>query len=210
MKNDPEKGFCPSCGKEVEIFSLLSKGDFQKKCIVCEMDIDEKNDTEDNSETSNLKKSASLDKTTPSFYKKLDKVIIAEDSKLLTELMIDLFKEKGYSKALITCSNGFSYIKELTRSLINKEKPNLIILDIFMPEMNGLNCCVATRAIEQEFQIEKPTPILFFTSSELDSAMKKTMEKYPPATHISKGDEADMQSMINRLEIVISKLLKTK
>lgn len=68
------------------------------------------------------------------------KIIIAEDDSDIVELLSLYLKSEGYE--IITADNGKSAF-----SLIEKEKPDLGIFDIMMPEMNGYELIQKTREI---------------------------------------------------------------
>ncbi|WP_028973850.1 response regulator transcription factor [Spirochaeta cellobiosiphila] len=76
--------------------------------------------------------------------------IIDDDISLQGTLTIAL-KKKGYK--VVTYSTGAEAILNITR-----EKPNLIILDIMMPLMDGINFCKVFRSQNQS------TPIIFLSS----------------------------------------------
>ncbi len=69
---------------------------------------------------------------------KLNKVLIVEDDSSLLIGLKDNFKLAGYEVA--TATNGTA---GLNRAL--ELKPNLIILDLMLPEMNGYEVCQAIR-----------------------------------------------------------------
>ena len=62
--------------------------------------------------------------------KKKKKILIIEDEKFLLEIYQSRFEKEGYQ--VLTAING-----QRGLVLAQKEKPDLIILDILMPEMNG-------------------------------------------------------------------------
>lgn len=77
------------------------------------------------------------------------KILIADDEKPLTELLQRQFKEYGY---FVYTANSSSQVLELLRY-----QPDIILLDINMPDMNGLALCKSIRATVS-------CPILFLTA----------------------------------------------
>ncbi len=78
------------------------------------------------------------------FFNKLDtaegqmpKILIVDDEphiRLLLEQTLEELEEKGV--VLLLADNGESAVE-----IIKKERPNLVLLDIMMPKMNGFDVC---------------------------------------------------------------------
>lgn len=83
------------------------------------------------------------------------KIAIIEDDALLAEMYTQKFKKDGYEVA--RAKDGEEGLK-----LIKQEKPNLILLDIMMPKMNGLQVLQAVKADPDE-QI-KNIPVILLTN----------------------------------------------
>ncbi|MFH2204936.1 MAG: response regulator transcription factor [Elusimicrobiota bacterium] len=84
------------------------------------------------------------------------KVLIVEDEKGLVKLIKYNFEKEGYAVAA-------AYDGEAGLALARKDKPDLILLDIMLPKMDGLSLC---KALRQDSRI----PIIFLTAkkSEID------------------------------------------
>jgi two-component system alkaline phosphatase synthesis response regulator PhoP len=78
------------------------------------------------------------------------KILIVDDEPQIVEICQDYLKAAGYET--VTASNG---VKGL--SLARREKPDLIVLDLMMPEMDGLDVC---RTIRRESEV----PIIMLTA----------------------------------------------
>jgi two-component system, OmpR family, alkaline phosphatase synthesis response regulator PhoP len=85
------------------------------------------------------------------------KILLVDDEPDILELMEYNLKKENYE--VIKCSNGRDAI-----NIVKKEKPDLIILDIMMPEMDGIETC---RAIRQIPEFNK-TMITFLTARNED------------------------------------------
>ncbi len=85
------------------------------------------------------------------------KILLVDDEPDILEFMEYNLKKENYS--VIKANNGKDAI-----SIAKKEKPDLIILDIMMPEMDGIETCRALREIP-EF---KNTMIAFLTARNED------------------------------------------
>ncbi|KAF0151723.1 MAG: DNA-binding response regulator [Ignavibacteria bacterium] len=86
------------------------------------------------------------------------KILLVDDEKDIVEFLEYNLISEGFE--VITASNGQEALVKLS------ENPDLIILDVMMPKMDGYETCSRIRATEAF----KNTPILFLTakSSELD------------------------------------------
>jgi two-component system alkaline phosphatase synthesis response regulator PhoP len=78
------------------------------------------------------------------------KILLIDDQPEIVEVCRDYFKSAGYD--VITANNGLTGLQSSRR-----EKPDLIVLDLMMPEMDGLDFC---RAIRRESGV----PIIMLTA----------------------------------------------
>jgi two-component system, OmpR family, alkaline phosphatase synthesis response regulator PhoP len=78
------------------------------------------------------------------------KILIVDDEPQIVEICKDYLKAAGYDT--VTASNGLQGV-----SLARREKPDLIVLDLMMPEMDGLE---VTRTIRRESGV----PIIMLTA----------------------------------------------
>ncbi len=84
----------------------------------------------------------------------MPKILVVDDEKMLTELLAQHFRDKGY--IAYEANSGKEAIEKLS------VKPDLILLDINMPDMDGLEVCRRIR----DFVC---CPILFLTARIEDS-----------------------------------------
>lgn len=87
----------------------------------------------------------------------LKKILIVDDEPDILEFLQYNLKREGYD--VVTAPDGKQAL-----SVAAAEKPDLIILDIMMPEMDGVEACGRLRAMK-EFQ---HTPIAFLTARDED------------------------------------------
>ncbi len=78
------------------------------------------------------------------------KILIVDDEPQIVEICKDYLKAAGYET--VTANNGAQGV-----SLARREKPDLIVLDLMMPEMDGLE---VTRTIRRESDV----PIIMLTA----------------------------------------------
>jgi two-component system alkaline phosphatase synthesis response regulator PhoP len=86
------------------------------------------------------------------------KILLVEDDPDISELLEYNLKIAGYE--IINANNGFAALKKI------KEKPDLVLLDVMMPEINGYEVCKRIRQNPEYDYI----PIIFLTakSEEID------------------------------------------
>ena len=80
----------------------------------------------------------------------MEKLLIVDDEKMLTELLFEHFTMIGYTTDV--ANDAAEALSQL------KEKPNLILLDVNMPDMDGITLC---RHIREHVNC----PILFLTAN---------------------------------------------
>ena len=86
------------------------------------------------------------------------KILLVDDEKDIVEFLEYNLIQEGFE--VITAYNGIEALKKLS------EKPDLVILDIMMPQLNGYDVCKKIRSLPEFRQ----TPVIFLTakSSEVD------------------------------------------
>jgi DNA-binding response OmpR family regulator len=73
----------------------------------------------------------------------MPRVLIVDDEPDAVELLKEFLAAKGYDT--LTASNGEDALR-----LVKAERPHLILLDVRMPKMNGLEVLRQVRQIDQE------------------------------------------------------------
>lgn len=101
------------------------------------------------------------------------KVLIIEDEKILIELLEQKIEEEGYE--VFTSLNGKEGLE-----LIKKVKPDLVLLDIIMPKLNGYEVMEEMNKL-QEFNLKK-IPVIIVSNSgqpvEIERALSLGVRDY--------------------------------
>jgi CheY-like chemotaxis protein len=92
-------------------------------------------------------------------------ILIVDDDENILELFRDILEGKGY--AIKTFSRGWEALQE-----VSKEPPDLIILDIMMPRVNGYEVC----QILKENPKTKPIPVIFLSALSHQEALRRAAE----------------------------------
>jgi CheY-like chemotaxis protein len=99
------------------------------------------------------------------------KILIIEDDPLMTRLYQKVFKFEGYNVEV--ASNGKKGLEK-----VESFKPTLILLDIMMPEMNGLEVLAKLKANDET----KKIPVVVLTNlagtQDAETAIAKGAVKY--------------------------------
>ncbi|EGO65295.1 response regulator [Acetonema longum] len=90
-------------------------------------------------------------------------VLIADDNRFMRTVLRDILKEDGYE--IVEACDGAETIR-----LFEQYQPDLVILDIIMPEINGCSVCKQLRSLESG----KAIPILMLTAREDEETIKTT------------------------------------
>jgi diguanylate cyclase (GGDEF)-like protein len=91
-----------------------------------------------------------------------EKILVVDDNAEVLEKTRNLLSQVGYS--VIMCHSG-----EEALALLNKERVDLVLLDINMPSLNGYEVCLRIR---QSFALDD-LPIIFLTSREDPDSITK-------------------------------------
>ncbi len=83
------------------------------------------------------------------------KILIIEDDQNIREGLIETLAHEGYE--LISAPNGVEGIR-----LYKEEKPDFILLDVMMPEMDGFSVCRAIRKTDEAI------PIVFLSAKDAE------------------------------------------
>jgi CheY-like chemotaxis protein len=93
------------------------------------------------------------------------KILIVDDDPNILELFRDILEDKGY--LVVAFTRGWEALQA-----VSKEEPDLIILDIMMPRVNGYEVC----QILKENPKTKEIPVIFLTALSHQEALRRAAE----------------------------------
>jgi twitching motility two-component system response regulator PilG len=93
------------------------------------------------------------------------KILLVDDDESILELFRDVLEGKGHQ--VTTFTRGWEALQAVSR-----EQPDLIILDIMMPRVNGYEVC----QILKENPKTKTIPIIFLTALSHQEALRRAAE----------------------------------
>ncbi|MCX7746084.1 MAG: response regulator [Clostridia bacterium] len=83
------------------------------------------------------------------------KILVIDDTELMLKLIGNILREAGYE--VVTASNGIEGIQ-----MVREEKPDLVLLDVIMPIMDGFEVCKNLR----EDESNNLMPIIILTAQD--------------------------------------------
>ncbi len=108
----------------------------------------------------------------------MKKILIVEDDDFLRQLCIKKLKKENY--VIKTANNGKDGLEKII-----KEKPNVVLLDVVMPELDGFGVLEKVRAHEDKKVAETPIIILSNLGQESD---KERAEKLKANDYLIKAN----------------------
>ena len=121
-------------------------------------------------------------------------ILLVEDN-LLNQRIV-LFSLKKYNHVVTIANNGVEAVERFREGQFD-----VILMDIMMPIMDGLEATVKIREVEQINKTERRTPIIALTANTMDNDKAKCLS-YGMDEFMSKPfDVEKMKSIFNQLEI---------
>ena len=190
--------YCPACGMNVEP-ALGMEGDVRTvSCSLCDLLLDGGKPA--------TAPAVPSDSATGAANAALETVMAAEDTEGIRKMLVRLLGEKGIARNVIAAANGEELLVHHHQYLAAGKAPQLVILDVNMPILNGINTAIAIRAAERAWGAP-PAPILFFTSTLCDETFKRVLQFTAPAKYLNKGAEGTPEQFASRLVDVLQRLL---
>jgi CheY-like chemotaxis protein len=121
------------------------------------------------------------------------KILIVEDEKPMLDAVSDTLKQNAFS--VLTADNGKDGL-----DLALKEHPNLLLLDIFMPKMDGLTMLETLR--NDPWGHDVPVIILTNLNPDADQTIKSILE-HKPAFYLIKSN-VTLEQIVSKIKEVLN------
>ncbi|MFC2091724.1 response regulator transcription factor [Elusimicrobiota bacterium] len=121
-----------------------------------------------------------------------EKILVIDDSPTMIEILVDLLSSNNYK--VVTAMNGHDGIQEAIRF-----EPDLIILDVVLPDINGWEVCKTLRKTKQTRDI----PIIMQTGAMVRIEHEIKSFDYGADDYITKP--YDTQVLISRIQAIINR-----
>lgn len=102
------------------------------------------------------------------------RVLLIDDEPMTNRIQSEMIHAADFAGEIAVCRNGREALAYLDRALEEGTWPEVIFLDINMPEMNGWEFLDAFR-----LRAYKDKPFIFLQSATQNEADKKRVETYP-------------------------------
>ncbi len=193
--------FCPACGLMVEP-ALGIEGEYRTiSCSMCDLLLESKPNPDEEAPPVVRGTAAPSNPAAT-----LPLVMAAEDTDGIRKTLVKLLGERGIAQNVVAAANGEEFLTRYHESIARGQAPNLLILDVNMPILNGINAAIGVRAAERAYS-SPPCPILFFTSTQCDDSFKRVLQFTAPARYLNKGAEGTPEQFAERLIQVLQRLL---
>jgi len=116
-------------------------------------------------------------------------VLLAEDETALAHIVRESLEERGYK--VILCANG-----EIALKLYSESKPDIVVLDIMMPLIDGFTVAKQIRLKDQQ------TPIVFLTAK---SQTKDVITGFELGANDYLKKPFSIEELIVRIQVQLSK-----
>lgn len=103
-------------------------------------------------------------------------ILLVEDEAPLREVLRDNLQDEGFK--VVEATNGAQGL-----TLANKVKPDLILLDILMPKMDGMTMMEKFRTTKAGSRV----PIMLLTNVAADKKIIKSLIRYMPVYYFDKS-----------------------
>lgn len=118
----------------------------------------------------------------------MKKILIVEDEPALLRVLTDKFTNEGFT--VLEAKNGLTGLK-----VALEEKPEVILLDILMPELDGMEMM---RRLREANTYGKTVPIVILTNLDADEKITWAVAKDEPAYYLIKSN-VDMDEIVGKV-----------
>ena len=212
-KGSAERAWCSSCQADVEIVtvSMGTEGIDRPRCSNCGAYLDEE-------KPAGREFSLAEDEQAPVFSS--DSIAIPTFKTVMVvgyrddvrSLIVEQMTQKNLAREIIPCINGEEMIIQVIASLQQGKNGamNLILLDVPMPFLNGINAAIGLRALERTYSGHKPFPLIFLTRKPCDDTFKKVIKFLAPAKYAGLGPSDSPADLAPRLGRIIGLIAQEK
>jgi CheY-like chemotaxis protein len=178
--------YCPACGVETSTEKVSREGKDVTICVVCGLTLE-------------------VSEALP--YQPVGDIIFADDSDLLRLALEDMLLDKKLANSVIASSNGQEFLTAFTERLVAGNPPDLAMLDVQMPILNGFHAAISLRAVEKAFKRPKLTPIMFFSAYPCDEKAKRILQFCKKSIYVNKVSSPNLVELAGRVEQVLITLV---
>jgi DNA-binding response OmpR family regulator len=127
--------------------------------------------------------------------KKSKKILVAEDEIAMREIVVDKLQSAGFS--VVQAENGLVAVE-----VLEKDKPDLVLLDLMMPELDGFGVLEKIRASKDKGLVETPVIILtnLWSKEEIIKTKKLGVSAYIIKAYMTTEEILDKVKEVLKIE----------
>ena len=213
MARGVQRAWCAVCQADVEIVavSMGTEGIERPRCANCGTYLDEEREV-------GQEFSLAEEQEAPAFS--ADSVAIPTFKTVLIvgyrddvrSLILEQMTLKNLAREILPCVNGEEMIINAIAALQRGEdgEVSLIVLDVPMPFLNGINAAIGLRAVERTYPGHRLVPLLFLTRKPCDETFKKVIKFLSPAKYAGLGPSDNSVELGPRLGRIINLVSQEK
>lgn len=204
--------FCPNCQVEVEAVKVAASLPTYR-CSICGSLVKDDGSAVSAGEDRGI----SLDEI--SFVDEsisipgLDAVVVVGYPPSVREALVDKMTEQHIARTITPVENGEEMIVKVIESLTGSNgtgKVELVVTDVPMPFLNGINAAIGLRAIERTYLEHDLIPVLFLTNKPCDDTFKKVIRFLAPAKYATLGPVDDREKFIRHITRILGLVAREK
>jgi CheY-like chemotaxis protein len=132
----------------------------------------------------------------------MDHILVVGYTPSVRDILVDKMTEQRLARSILPLENGEDMIVKVILSLTGQNggnKIDLVVTDVPMPFLNGINASIGLRAVERTYLDHDLIPILFLTNKPCDETFKKVIRFLAPAKYATLGPVDDRDKLIRHL-----------
>jgi len=207
------RAWCSSCQADVEVISVTmgTEGIERPRCANCGAYFDEEKGVGEEfslPEEREIPAFSADSIAIPTFQA----VMVVGYQDEVRNLIVEQMTQKNLAREIIPCVNGEEMIIQAIAFMqkAQNNNVNLILLDVPMPFLNGINAAIGLRAVERTYPTHHPIPLLFLTRKPCDDTFKKVIKFLSPAKYAGLGPSDHPAELGPRLGRIISLISQEK
>lgn len=207
----PKRLFCDECRAEVEVVETRQgpKGSIVPKCSLCGSMIKVKGPPSDDNVSFDEMSFNDDSISVPA----MDKIMVVGYTPSVRQALVDKMVERNLAGNVYSVQNGEEMIVSVIDHVTENGAGNavdLIVTDVPMPFLNGINASIGLRAIERTYPDHDLIPILFLTNKPCDDTFKKVIRFLAPAKYATLGPVDDKPKWNQHVTKILSLVAKEK
>ena len=125
------------------------------------------------------------------------KVLVVDDDENTRELLSRILSDEGFSAT--SAEDGMAGLELIKSTLNDDDRPRLIVLDIEMPRMDGLQFL---DAYSEQVAAEQHVPIVIFSGKDMSTTQQEILDQFDNVKgFVPKGDMSNLTSFISKLNL---------